>query len=174
MLRTLLHSLVLLALVPVLAACEIIISGIDFPYPPGFSLYNASYRSSYQADADGDGDVEFVICDDRTTLLSYHFNYQGSLERWTSFLKSVQSGQIRGEVTFYAGDPRVNYGYSSVDVTYEILAGAAPLAIAPQGITVVPLPTVIGHTRLYLRANGYSGLYALSSQPIPVLANCNG
>ena len=52
MLRTLLHSLVLLALVPVLAACEIIISGIDFPYPPGFSLYNASYHSSYQADAD--------------------------------------------------------------------------------------------------------------------------
>ena len=155
-------------LLPLLAACEIIITGV---YPPGFSLSNAYYLTSYRADADGDGDLEFVICDDRTSELTYHFDYSGELLRWTSYLQGVTSGQIRGEATFTPDSAGVYYGGDSVDVTYEIRAGAAPLA-APQGITVVPVPDVIGYTRLYLRVNGYSGLYSLSSRAIPVLRFC--
>lgn len=165
--------LALFATVVFLAGCDFVITGsVDLAYPPNFSLYNASYNTNYQADADGDGDLEFVICDDRTTELSYHFDYDGDLRQWTSFLKGVTTGQVRGEVTFYPETGGVRYGSQEVDVTYEIRAGAAPLLVAPQGITVVPVPDVIGYTRLYLRVNGYTGLYNLSSRAVPVLSSC--
>ena len=168
-----LRLLALSLLLPILAGCEFVITGsVDVLFPPGFSLYNASYNTSYKADVDGDSALEFVICDDRTTELSYHFDYSGDLRQWTSFLKGVTSGEIRGEVTLYPDTAGVGYGSQEVDVTYEILARAAPLVVSPQGITVVPLPDVIGYTRLYLRVNGYSGLYNLSSNAIPVLRHC--
>jgi hypothetical protein len=164
-----LRFVALATVITLLSGCEIIITG-DLVYPPGFNLTNASYSTNYRADADGDGDLEFVICDDRTTELGYHFDYHGDLQRWTSFLRGVTSGQIRGEATFTPGSAGNPPGH--VDVTYEIRSGAAPLLVTPQGITVVPIPDVIGYTRLYVRVNGYSGLYSLSSAPVPVLAAC--
>lgn len=161
-------SLFILMLGLIVTACEFTISGnIDFP---NLEVSNARYATNYRTD-----EGRSVICDDRTTELTYSFDYQGDLDRWSSYLEGSRGGRV-GERTFYP-DYR-GYGAAHVEVTYGIPPYTAPLSVdpnegevTPQAIVVVPKPVVIGHTTLYLSVNGY-GSRAFSSDPIPVINNC--
>ena len=166
-------GLLALALV-VLAACDIVIapSDPDNPRPgrpPGFELLDASYQTNFEADIDGRR--RFVICDDRTTFLTYRLEFDGELDTWTSYLRGVNTEEVVGRETFNSRDSRVNrFGDGFAEVQYEIRSGGAPLLVSPQGI--VPTPKEIGYTQLFLEVNGYEEGYELSSNDIPVLATC--
>ena len=137
------------------------------------SITHATYVTNHQLDADSDGNIESVICDDRVTELTYNFNYTGRLHRWDSFLEGVLSGQIRGEATFYPDAPHVHYSPENVEVTYTILPTAAPLVVAgTTDIAINPTPSVIGYTQLKVRVNGHYSAIRLTSEEIPVVTSC--
>ena len=160
-------GLLVLALV-VLSGCEITVTSRP-GRPPNFVLTDASYQTNFEADIEGRR--RFVICDDRTTFLTYRLEFDGELDSWTSYLRGVRSGDIEGRATFDSRDSRVNrYGDGFAEVEYEIRARGAPLLVAPQAI--VPRPKVEGYTQLILEVNGYEEGYELSSDDIPVLATC--
>lgn len=163
----------LLLIAVALTSCNLIIEGSGDPGP----VYNASYRSNYRLDTNGDGVHDrSVICDDRITELTYSFNYTTELDSWTSWLEGGFERDEVGRQTFRPGEAGVRYGNDRVEVTYEIDPGTAPLtvdpALAPQGIVVVPNPRQIGQTFLKVRVNGVGFTYTLTSQPIPVIDNC--
>lgn len=168
------HLWLFVALSAVLVGCEIVITG-PIGLPPDFRISSASYQTDYSAFVDG---VERnVICDDRDTILTYSFNYSGTLDYWTSYLQGVDSGEIAGRVTFTPNDNGVTYTSSSVSVRYIIRPYAAPLLVGPEGVSSeaivpVPAPRVIGESVLLLNINGYSRGYQLISRPIPVVSNC--
>lgn len=152
------------------AACEVTITpgpGL----PPGLRVYNESFETDYEADLDRDGDFEFVICDDRTTNLTYSFRFEGDLDKWESYLNGETDKKV-GRVTLDLGSDFVNYNPSTntVRVNYEIRRGGAPNIVAPQGI--VPTPKIDRYVRLYLEIDGYAEAYDLISKDIPVLAAC--
>lgn len=137
------------------------------------SITHANYMTNHQLDTDSDGNAESVICDNRVTDLTYNFNYIGRLYRWNSFLEGALTGEIRGEATFYAGAPEVQYSLERVEVTYKILPAAAPLLqTGTSEITINPTPSVIGYTRLKVRVNDHYTAIRLTSEEIPVVENC--
>ena len=173
------QSLINLGLIAVaallLTACEITISANPTPgLPPGLKVTNASYSTGFEADIDQNGSNEAVICDDRTTNLTYRFSFSGDLDRWESYLQGTTTNVIEGRATFDLGSRYVNYDprTNTVSVNYEIRRGGAPLAVAPQGIVINP--KVSGYTRLYLEINDGSDIYEydFTSKDIPVLAAC--
>ena len=161
-------GLLALALV-VLAACDIVISPSDPDdprpgSPPNFELLSFRYATDYEADLDGDGRYQDVICNDRTTRLIYSIEFEGELDRWTSYLYGVETRDEVGYESFDRRDSRVNsYGEGVAEVEYTI-----PEGLAPQGI--VPTPRTLGYTQLVLEVNGYDETY--TSREIPVLATC--
>lgn len=171
--RLLLAAPALLAAL-LLVGCEIVF-GDPIDPPP---VSNASYRTDYRLDLDGDGEGDrSAICDDRVTELTYSFDYTTELESWTSWLEGGFDGREVGRQTFRPGEDGVRYGNDRVEVTYDIFPGTAPLAlppggVAPQGIVVVPNPKQIGETILKVRVNGEDFTYTLTSNRIPVIDNC--
>ena len=162
-------SLLVFAFV-ILSGCEIVVTNQP-GRPPNFELLDANYQTNYEADVDGDGELRYVICDDRTTFLTYTLRFEGELDTWTSYLRGVRTGEVVGRETFDSRDTRVNrYDEGEAEVEYEIRARGAPLLVAPQAI--VPRPKVEGYTQLFLEVNGYEEGYELSSNDIPVLATC--
>lgn len=182
--RALLPALLLLALAPLIAACEITFT----PTPsPGFAVTSASLQTDYRATIDGRD--AYIICDDRRTELSYTFSYRGDLATWRSYLRGVDTGQIAGDVSFTPNDPGVEVlGPSTLRVTYILPRETAPLLQADgatpdvehpapdRDIVVVPTPQVIGYTKLYLQMQSYSYTYSvdenLESSRIPVVNDC--
>lgn len=160
-------GLLLTALI-IMTGCEITVTSRP-GRPPDFTLTDASYQTNFEADIEGRR--QFVICDDRTTFLTYRLEFEGELDTWTSYLRGVQTREVVGRETFDSRDSRVNrYGDGFAEVEYEIRARGAPLLVAPQAI--VPRPKVEGYTQLFLEVNGYEEGYELSSNDIPVLASC--
>lgn len=163
-----------------LSGCEIIVTG-GTPSVDGVRISNATVRTDTRAEIDG---VErSVICDDRITDLTYGFSFEGPLERWTSYLAGVLSGDVIGYETFQPTDTGVQWESNRVTVTYAIYPGIAPLESSPESvptnhiqleaIRVVPVPQVLGYTRLYLEVGASPDTIRLSSGEIPVLADCN-
>lgn len=165
-----LHFGFLAVAVLLLSACEITVTPVPGG-PPGFEVSNSSYTTDYQADLNADGNFDSVICDDRTTNLTYQFAFTGSLDTWESYLAG-EKGEIAGRQTLTLGSRFVNYNpdTKTVKVNYEIRPSSAPRVVAPQGI--VPTPKVDRYVRLYLKIDGYTKAYDLSSKQIPVLAAC--
>lgn len=165
-------SLALILLV--LAACQVT---VDVGMPPGFSVSNASFETNFRATVDGQ--ERYVICDNRTTTLSYRFDYSGTLTSWSSYLRGQTTGTIRGRETFTSADINTP---GRVEVTYTIPRNQAPLsdgleiqsAISPESIIVVPRPTVIGFTQLWLDINGTTRSFNFNNQgrAIPVIDGC--
>ena len=158
-----------------LSACTVTIDGGGLP--PGVDIYDAQFTTDWEAPVNGD--LQNVICDDRTTNLTYSFRFSGDLDTWESFLRGVNSGDVEGRVTLDLEDSRVGFDPSTntVTVNYEIRAGGAPLLTAPrpEAITpqaIVPEPVVEGYTQLFLRVNDFDEDYELFSRDIAVLANC--
>jgi hypothetical protein len=142
-------------------------------YPPDYSgadlhVYGLSVDSDYH---DGGGRI---ICDDRTTTLSYTFSYTGDLSSWTSSLIGRNTGAVSATRTFYRADYPAG---GTVTVTYSIPAGTAPLAVdrvGAQSVIVVPQPTVSGYTALRLTvrtSGGASG--TVEFREIPVVSTCS-
>lgn len=156
--------------VMLLAACEFTISG---EITLRDNIRNASYSTNFEAVIDGE--ERFVICNDRTTTLTYSFTYEDRFTNWTSYLQGVDSGDIRGEVDLNLNDSRVQVNGNRVTVTYEIQAGAAPTLSEPvlDSQAIVVVPDAVGYTRLYIRTADFANPAPLiSNPPIPVLANC--
>ena len=168
--KRVLSATLLAGLLLVLSACSGVIT-VDIGLPEGVTITNATYSSNYQATIDGRS--RDVICDDRTTELTYSFRFTGNLNSWTSFLRGVNTGQEAGRVTLNLNSSVVDYNQSTSTVTvrYQINAGAAPLAVSPQAIVITP--KVEGYTQLFLEFSGVSKAYDLLSDDIPVLASCN-
>jgi hypothetical protein len=160
-------SLLLLALL--LGGCLIITDDPE-PTPDPLEVISATYETNAAVDG------QPIICDDRTTEITYRFRYQGELESWTSYLKGVTLGQIKGEETFRPGAEGVSpYETNGYEVTYTLGPNVAPYASgeASKAIIVVPDPTVIGHTILHLRLEGTNGESAsYFTAPIPVVQDC--
>jgi len=159
-----------------LAACEITITGEPGPgpvpgLPPDLDIYRASFDTDYQADVDVDGDYEFVICDDRTTNLTYTFTFDGDLDSWESYL-SGERGEVVGRETLTVGSRYVDYNSrtNTVTVKYQIERGGAPDIVTTQDIVI--RPKVDRYVRLYLKVDGYAKAYDLISKQIPVLVAC--
>ena len=157
--------MLLLALVPVLAACEISVSGSW--QPVDFAVTSASYETNYRAVVNGIEDS--VICDDRTTEVTYTFAYSGELHSWRSYFKGVTYGQIVGDMRFVPSDPGVErLGPQELRVTYQLSPGVAPLALGPTtdelapestadpvlGPQIVVEPVVLGWSKLHLEVDG--------------------
>lgn len=125
-----------------LSACEFTVTGEVTPSEPvvvTIDTSSASYATNYRAVVNGK--EQAVICDDRTTELSYEFSYSGDLIAWTSYFEGVNTGTVEGRTSLSLNDNRVERLSSRrVKVTYTIPANAAPLstAIDTQGIVVVP------------------------------------
>ena len=176
-------AILLLAASAALVGCEVVVTGGGTPYE-GVVVHDASYRTDARATIGGVD--RFVICDDRVTELTYSFDYEGPLDAWTSYIRGVTSDHVIGRETFRPSSAGVSWDPHHVEVTYAIHAGIAPLGIdgadagprppapglGPQAIDVVPVPQVIGYTRLYLEL-GTSGARQLVSKDIPVLADCS-
>lgn len=148
----------------VLSACDVVITGEPGP-GSDIRIYNAKYSTNF------DGNI---ICDNRTTYLTYEFSYDGILTRWSSYLKGLNSGDVFGYDTFYPSDSRViNFNDNYVRVTYAIPPYTAPLSV-PASDTLNTQGIVVsdGLSRLYVKLNGLSRDYNLSSKDIPII-QCN-
>jgi hypothetical protein len=140
------------------------------------TAYNIDFVSNYEATIDGK--KQDVVCDNKTTVASYNFTYDGRLSRWTSALVGQKSGEEKAFAEFIPSSAGVRVEGSKVDVDYIITPGMTPLSVgtsvvAPQSIVVVPDPKVIGGVYLRLRVfddkdNSASGRFG----PIPVVNNC--
>ena len=134
------------------------------------NLTDGVYRTAFEADADGDGDNEPVICNDRPTAVSYSFTYSGDLDTWTSYFEGQNVGR-NGEREFSLTSSAVEVEGNRVTVSYQLNPGSAPTLTAPdldtQGIIVTP--NVLGQTRLFVEVDG---IVELSTPDIPVLAAC--
>lgn len=164
---------VLTVLLSLLASCtgEFTVT-IDLGLPPGITISNAGYSTNFTKTINGTN--QFVICDNKTTDLNYHFNYGGSLNSWSSFLKGATTGTIKGQANFTSADI-YDPTNREVRVTYGIASHVAPLAVDPIGTTaIVPVPkaTVIGYTKLFVNINGYTKSHQLVSTKIPVVDKC--
>ncbi len=148
-----------------LSACVVSINGGGGNLPPGVTITNARYETDWEATVNGQ--LQDVICNDRTTNLTYSFRFSGNLETWTSFLEGATTGREVGRVTLNLNSPNVVWDRTTntVTVNYRILANAAPLAIVPQ-------PRILGYTQLFLNVNDFTRDYELFSNDIPVLATC--
>lgn len=160
-------------IVLVLTACQVT---VDVGLPPGFSVSNASYRTNFRATVDGQ--ERYIICDNRTTTLSYRFNYSGTLRSWSSYLRGQTTGTIRGRANFTSRDittpGRVEVDYTIPRNQAPLSSGPEPQALDPESIIIVPRPTVIGYTQLWLDINGSTRSFTFHNQgnAIPVVDGC--
>ena len=164
------------ALALVLSACTVTFGlEVDRRPPGGLTTSNETYRSNYEAYVDGVRTP--IICADRTTLVTYGFNFSGDLRSWSSYLKGRRTGATVERATFTANSRTVDYGSNRVDVEYTIPAGLAPQStqdapIQPQGIEVVPKAVVTGYTELFVDINGFGEGFGFRFRGIPVVSNC--
>jgi hypothetical protein len=163
--------LVALALmIPVLSGCIII------PIDPSFRITSARSKTNYILTKDGQSN--FVICNDSPSTLDYEFTYSGTLTTWESYVQGENSDRIAGRTTFVPGDDKssIDYANKTVKVSYSIPVGTAPTLLAPQGITsnitVNPTAVIVGYSRLYITAEGFSGGQVFDSAKMAVVDNC--
>lgn len=143
-----------------------------------FELSSFSYSTDWVDSNPANGQSEYVICNNRTTNLTYRFKYSGGQPTdWTSQLRGKTTGQINGVVNLSPGLPQVAQpSANEYLVNYEIRAGAAPklegidtASIEAQAINVTPN----GATYLDLTVRGNGFAQTLANPPeIPVVDNC--
>ena len=139
---------------------------------PGIGIHNAGFFTDFVATIDNQ--KRYVICDDRKTNITYHFNYTNPIKSWSSFLRGVNTGTVKGQAYFTAADI-TDTTKKYIEVIYGIGRHVAPLAIKPVETTsIVPVPkaTVIGYTKLIININTFSSSLQLVSENIPVIDKC--
>lgn len=165
----------LLLLFALLGGCLIVTPGPTPPPATPLKVLEATYGTDFAVND------QPVICDNRTTQLSYRFRFEGELQSWVSYLKGTELREETPHRTFTPGadgvTPSDANGY---EVTYTLGANSAPYAVDNKGISSkaivvvpVPQPQVIGNTILHLILQGANGETAnYTSRPIPVVINC--
>ena len=108
-----------------------------------------------------------VICDNRTTEITYEFTYRSSavetLSEWTQALVGETSGDRLFERRFVPSDSEVSLlGDQRFRVETSVPVGSAPLSVNDdsvdsQAIIIVPNPQVIGRARLEVTVVGSLG-----------------
>ncbi|MER3555275.1 MAG: hypothetical protein C4331_13270 [Meiothermus sp.] len=156
--------LLLVGLIVALTGC-VVVSG-------GFRIISASATTNFQSSSG-----ENFVCDNKQTVISYTFTYSNdsTFLGWDSFLRGVASGDVKGFVSFNAGDPGNNQATNTVAVDYIVQPGAVPLGrpmSRPQAIVVVPNPSVVGRTYVVVRARSAVGNKEFAIGPFRVVDNC--
>jgi hypothetical protein len=172
--------LLIASLAFVLNGCLVEIVDPGTGLPSGVTIFEAAYGTNYSATVNGEPDRS-IICDDRTTVLSYSFRYSGNLGSWVSYIKGSKGGET-GRLTLDLNSKFVQHDVANrqVTVTYDLLAGSAPLLMSPQAsavtpniiITPVPDPVVLGSSKLFLEFPSASRPYQFSTKDLPVVDNC--
>lgn len=152
------------SLIFVLSGC--VVEFVD-PQPNVRVIGNPVLATSYSLDL-GQG-RQAVICDDKTTLLDYAFEFEGTLTSWRSYLQGKDNpNDIQGDRTLTLASPEVTYNASeqTVRAGYQINAGGAPLLIAPSAIVIAEIR---GYSIIHLEITGAGGYF----KEVPVIGNCN-
>lgn len=146
-----------------LAACQVNVADNN-GLPPGLTISNATYGTGFEAEVDGE--LQDVICNDRTTNFTYAFTFDGDLRSWESYLKGVDTGRVAGRISLDLNSEFVSYDAATgrVTVNYQLQPGAAPQAIVIN-------PKVLGKSQLFLQFDTYN--YELLSDPVPILQSCS-
>ena len=124
-----------------------------------------------------------VICDNRTTEITYEFTYNSSLiealRDWDQVLVGVNSGARGFERRFVPSDGEVSLLSSRrYRVETTVPGGTAPLSVNDdsvdsQAIIIVPNPQVIGRSRLEVTVRGDAGTtQRIVFPPLDVIDNC--
>ncbi len=106
---------------------------------------------------------ESVICDNRTTTVTYRFNASGDLASWQSVLIGRATGAEFGRQNFIPTDDQ-DPDNRRVRVSYEVPPFTAPLRVQPQSIVVTPAPQQVlfsdngGRVKLRITARTSDGL----------------
>jgi hypothetical protein len=168
-------SMTLLGILLLSACSGVIRFSIDVEQnlPPNFTVSNLQLTSNFTATLNGE--TQPVICDDRSTTLTYSFNFNGELDSWYSYLQGVTTKNIPEDsrVLFDANSDNVDYRNNFVRVEYTIPSQIAPLSNDLSTQTIVVNPRELGKTQLFVEINGYSKKYNIKFKGIPVLATCN-
>lgn len=142
-----------------------------------FEAYDFDYQTSYVSRTTG----KYVICNDRTTNLTYGLKVRGGeATALESRLRGKTTGDIKGQVYLRPGiDPQVKLvGSNGYEVNYQINAGGTPKRegiettnITTQAINVTPVNP--GATILELTVYGGSKRLVLTNPPeITVADSC--
>lgn len=167
-------SLTSLLCLGLLAGCNIYLTPTPAPVP-ALKVRNLSLETSYSVGG------RAAVCDNKTTQITYRFSYEGNLESWSSYLRGEKLDKVVLPETFTPKSSGVSpYETRGYEVIYNLPPNTAPYTVnpaggtVPQGIVVVPDPTEIGATRLYLTLRSADGeTKPFVSDAIPVLINCS-
>lgn len=123
--------------------------------------------TSYQRELEVNKGQEYIICNDKETLLDYTFQFSGNLSSWRSYLKGRDTKEINGDVTLTLASQGVTYDSATnrVTVRYAIRPNAAPKLLSPSAITTVRID---GYSTLFLEVDG-----EVFSKEMAVVGNCN-
>ncbi len=144
------------------------------------SFTDITFESDFRGSING-GPSQSVICDNRTTAVTYTFNVSGVqyLQKWSTRFFGQSTG-----ASFDLPDFTINQFVAvgdRVTVTVNLFPGSAPKIrnAQPRAVVVVPTPTVIGATDIRLtifdnQGGSVSGNLSVfrSEGKIPVVSNC--
>jgi hypothetical protein len=141
----------------VIASLAFVISGcvIEFSGTPNSAdiIGDPRLGTNYQRELAVDAGEEYIICDDKETLLDYSFQFSGTLGSWRSYLEGKDSKVKNGDVTLNLSSRGVTYdaNTNTVRVSYAIQPNAAPTVLAPTAIVETRIK---GTSILYLEVAG--------------------
>ena len=151
---------IFMTLLLLMSACNIVI----VPSEPEFSASDLTIETDYE-DEVGD-----YICNDVTTEMTYRFDYEGRIERWTQELREYDnSGDFSERVTLQrtirSGNTRATVNEDSVTFNFLIQPGEAVEDAGDSSALLVQQEPVVD-TRLRITAFGTDGTSQMLEEPI--------
>ena len=154
----LLTTAVLLTLL--MGACNVVVVTPE----PDFSASNLTVDSNYSDDTGP------YICNDATTEITYSFDYEGNLRRWTQALVEYDpKGNDTGSVTY---EEVIRPENRDADITGDTLTYTFTIqpdtALEPVQVQLAPQQIkVVVDTRLEIEATGTDGQTEVLSVELP-------
>lgn len=147
------------------------------------SFTDLTFESGFTGSING-GPIQSVICDNKTTPVTYTFKVSGveNLQKWSTRFFGEKAGSVPFDLPDYT---LANFAADGqlVKVTVNLTPGSAPKirpsSLEPRAVVVVPLPKKIGATDIRLTIYDTQGgsvqgnLSEFRSEgKIPVVDNC--
>ena len=147
------NALTLTILTLLLGACSIIIA----PSEPEFSASNLTVDSNYVDDETGP-----YVCDEATTRVSYSFEYEGEIRRWSQALREYNPDGDYTERATYEEVVRPESSDAAVTgntVSYEFTIDPRTALEPVDSAQVSPQQSIniVVDTRLRIEATGTDG-----------------
>ncbi len=152
---------ILFALVSLLlSACSFTIEGtVDFDLPPNFTISNAQYTTNH-----GNSNGVFEICENKSTRLTYEFNFSGGNPSWIEYINFYDNNGVFTSRFTPNNISVISQTGNFIEVAFDI---PARTNLANQAIDLK-----VGEAQFFLEFNGASRPYRLFAQPINVIASC--